>query len=132
MRNNNKNKNTLSQKITPPPLTSGLDWKLLGQIALISATEGLALASLRQYATTKEDRYLVGGVLGYAAVAVQLPEPLSHAKLGPVNVLWNGISSLTGVFVGNLVFKEKLEPLDYIGIPLSVVGGLVLATNHNS
>ena len=108
----------------------GIDVVLLGEIGLISATEAVALASVRKYVETKKKRYLLGGMLGYSAVVLQLPGPLSRDGLGGTNVIWNGLSSLMGVAVGTALFHEKLQPLDYVAIPIATVGTMMLALNH--
>lgn len=108
-----------------------LDWGLLAEITVISATEAAALASIRNFVLTKKKRYMVGGIIGYLLVAIQLPGPLSRGDLGTTNVILNGASSLLGVAVGSIVFKEKMQLMDYIAIPLTTVGTLLLAGSHD-
>lgn len=105
-----------------------INWKLFPLVAGISATELVAMSMLRKYSDTKQKRYLAGGVLGYSVVALQVPGLIGQTGMGLANVFWNGCSSVLGVVVGSAVFRENLYTKDLIGIPLTLIGAMAIAS----
>lgn len=105
-----------------------VNWKWFPVVVGISATEMAALTMVRQYTSSKKKRYLVGGAAAYAIVALQLPPLIESSGMGMGNIFWNGCSSAFGVAVGSAVFGEPIFQKDLIGVPLTILGTMAIAS----
>lgn len=65
-------------------------------------------------------------IIGYAIAFYMLSLALKYIPLGISYALWSGIGTAITVFVGVLVYGEKLSPQIVIGILLIIAGVIVL------
>jgi glycosyltransferase involved in cell wall biosynthesis len=60
-----------------------------------------------------------------------LSENLIYKDIGMINFFWNIFSTMSGFAIGILLFKEKVNHLQWIGISLSLLGiGLVILNDY--
>ena len=101
----------------------------MGPVLALAAVELGALYSLQCYANDRsETPYLVIGALIFGiAVPALLLRMLQYNGIGKVNFFWNVLSTLGALALGILVFGERINGLQAMGIVLALLGvGMVL------
>lgn len=100
----------------------------IGGVLALSAVENGALYSLQRYAKTHEALFYVIGALIYGlAIPLLLVKTLRYGGIGSVNFLWNVVSTFSGFAIGILLFGERINNLQLMGVFVALLGvGMVL------
>jgi multidrug transporter EmrE-like cation transporter len=97
-------------------------------ITLLTLAEVPALTLLRMGGI---DRIALAGLIFAFAVVPLLSIALQYEGIGIVNFFWNIQSTILMFAVGVFLFKEKVAPLQIVGVILSLLGmGLVVLSKE--
>jgi len=100
-----------------------IDWwhvSLLLSITVI--IEAVALYYIQKASTTGALRLVFIAMAIYGLVLpILLYKMVTYEGIGMINFLWNIFSTLFGFLIGILLFKEKVNNLQWIGVALGVL-----------
>ena len=109
-------------------------WTIVGiLLAITVASEALALYSLQKAAKDKNNiKWLCVGMAVYGTlVAFLLYKMMTYEGVGMVNFLWNIFSTMSGFIIGIMIFKEKVNNLQWAGVALGILAfGLIIFGDH--
>ncbi|MDD5624094.1 MAG: SMR family transporter [Candidatus Peribacteraceae bacterium] len=91
----------------------------------ILISETIAMSFLKEYSVNANLLYYFLGLLFYVGVTLLLVKSFSYEGMSVVNVLWSAFSILFVVGVGIFFFREKVHPIELVGISM-VLGGVVV------
>ena len=93
-------------------------------LAALISVEALALYSLQRYAKRPSDKkwMAIAMVVYGVGVTYLLYKCLSFKGVGLVNFLWNVFSTISGFMIGILLFSEKVNNMQWMGVTLSLLG----------
>lgn len=101
-------------------------------IAIVTIEAAAQYFAKKSY-VSKEQKYLFYAFVLYGTTAILLYKSYRYSSMGLVNVMWNGLSTVTIILVGMYFFDERLNKYDYIGIVLTLVGiYLIYEKGHTS
>ena len=91
-------------------------------LSLILLLEATALYSIK-YASKKDENYLIISILCYAIIPYCLYRIVTRGQgIAITNIVWNIASSLYGLFIGMLLFRESLTIRQKIGVGFGLLG----------
>lgn len=98
-------------------------WVVISSLlGLIVGIESVALYSIQKYSNTRKFSLLLATMLIYGvAIPLLLYQLLKYKGIGMVNFLWNVFSTLIGFFIGIMIFKEKVNGIQWIGVALGIL-----------
>lgn len=100
-----------------------IDLTTIAWITLLTLVEAPALTLLRMGSI---ENIVVAAIIFAFAVVPLLSIALQYEGIGVVNFFWNIQSTILMFVIGITVFKEKVAPLQILGVILSLLGiGLV-------
>ena len=109
-------------------MNSGIVYLLFMCIVILEFT---ALYSVKKYSLHGSGYLLAICILCYALIPLFLFLILKQKQnIATVNIIWNVLSSVYGVLIGVVLFKERINLIQSLGIVLGVVG-LVLIFSSN-
>ena len=86
---------------------------IIKYVLLIALIETIAMSSLKkgsyQSSNANNYPYIVIGMLCYTTIAYILYITFKLGGIGYVNLLWNCITLITGIIIGSLLFKERIN-----------------------
>ena len=97
--------------------------KFIRLVTLLIIIESLALYYVKKSSLAGEHKgtFLVSSMILYALLPLVLYSMLQiHPKISIINVLWNVLSTMYGVFIGYILFKENINSTQFIGIFLGI------------
>lgn len=95
---------------------------LVALLISIILVESLAQWFLQKRITTKNDIYLVGGVILYGLVGIIYYRLLKHGKkMAVANTLWNAGTEISVAIMGYIFFKQGLRKEQIFGIILILI-----------
>jgi len=99
------------------------EWVVMSSLlGLIVGIEAVALYSIQKYANTRKFNFLLATMLIYGlAIPCLLYHILKRKGVGMVNFLWNVFSTLIGFFIGIMIFKEKVNGIQWMGVALGIL-----------
>ncbi len=107
--------------------------QLLGLLAAIILVEVAAQYCCQRSHQNSDRRFLACGFLLYGCVAVLLFLSYRYVQMGKVNIYWNAGSTLAILMLGMLVFHERINGWDVLGIVLTFLGlYLIFAKGHDT
>lgn len=74
--------------------------------------------------------YIIGG-LSYALIAFIFSKLMSSEKIGIINHTWNIMSSILAFIMAYVLFNEKLNKYEMIGVLISLVGLVLMSIKNN-
>lgn len=88
----------------------------------IAGFEAVALFSIQKFAIEKKKKWFLLTALLYGLIVPFIfYQMLLYDYVGVVNFLWNIFSTIFGFLIGMLVFKEKVFPIQWVGVALGTV-----------
>lgn len=91
-------------------------------MVVIVLFEAYALYSIQRYAISKQPRDAIVCCLIYGLlVPFLLYRLLSYKGVGIANFIWNVFSTIIGFLIGVLLFQERVENLQWLGVALAMV-----------
>ena len=100
----------------------------VSSIALLSLIELFGDVQLKFFARSGNPMYLVGGVVGWAAVLYLVVQNLKYANILWTKGLWDGISTIIQTVVLFFVLGERLSSFSqYAGLGSIVLGTFLLS-----
>ena len=105
--------------------TSGkTPWKYVGFLLGITvAAEAIALYCLQKAHKTQNKSWLYTSMVIYGLIVATLLHKMLHYQgIGMVNFLWNIFSTISGFMIGVLLFSEKVNGVQCMGVALGFVG----------
>ena len=100
----------------------------------LSISEIGAQFFLKKSVDTKDDNsflFLLVGILMYAGVGYLFRESLHAHKLGTIGLLWHVVMVLITVGISILIFNEKYNMKEYIGILFGILSLALLSHEHS-
>jgi multidrug transporter EmrE-like cation transporter len=97
-------------------------------LGLLTALEAIALYGIQKYQRVNQKKFMVISMLIYGiCVPLLLYKMITiDGGIGMANFLWNVFSTLAGFLIGMLLFKEKINNIQCIGIALGFLSlGLI-------
>jgi multidrug transporter EmrE-like cation transporter len=94
-------------------------------ILLLTLIEATGMYNLKR-------RNFIFGIICYGIVAIILGLSFDYEKIGIVNHGWNIFSSISGFLIGYFVFAEVLTNMEMLGVALSIIGLVILATAQSN
>ena len=85
--------------------------------SLLTLVEVIADFSLKN----PKDGMLLG-VVGYNALAFLLKKLLKNNEISKINLLWNSMTNITHLYLGNIWYGEKLNDNETAGVILIMTG----------
>ena len=116
-------------------VTNNTKWTQMSLLlGMVIAVESIALYSLQKYQKSQNKNFMMISMLVYGiAVPVLLYKMLKYEGIGMVNFCWNVGSTLMGFTIGILLFKEKVNNLQWMGVMLGILAfGLIYLGNKKS
>ena len=74
---------------------------------------------------------IVAACILYAVQPLLFTHALKYEGMGITNVIWNVISTALIIIVGVMVFKEKINTIQWVGIFLSIFAIILLSYKNN-
>lgn len=100
---------------------------VLRTIVLLSLAEVLGDFEIKAYARTRDNKHLVMGLVGYAAVIYFLIKALQSANVLYVNGMWDGMSAVIETLLAIVILGETLNTrTQYMGLGVIVAGIFML------
>ena len=99
-------------------------------LSLLVLFEALALTSIKKYSVENQQIYLATSIFCYAVIPLLLYK-LLQKKLGisVLNIIWNIMSTLYGLFIGIIIFNETITLQQKIGVILGIIGTMLIIWN---
>ncbi len=97
-------------------------------LGLLTAVEAMALYGIQKYQRVNQKKYIIMSMLIYGILVPLLLYKMitTNGGIGMANFLWNIFSTLSGFLIGMLLFKEKVNHIQYVGIALGFLSlGLI-------
>jgi len=91
-------------------------------IIIIALFECLGQGMLKHYNNNNHICYFFIGILCYFVVCCLLLKCYKLKNMGAIVSIWSGVSIILTVFIGILLFNEKLLMKDILGIILIIIG----------
>jgi multidrug transporter EmrE-like cation transporter len=99
----------------------------LATISLLSLVELFGDAQFKFFARSGQQKYLLGGLVGYVGVIYFLIKALKSGNIMYVNGMWDGISALLNTVGVYFLLGERLNTsAQYGGLGLIIAGIFVL------
>ena len=100
-----------------------INLQVLYFICILVFFESIAFYSLSKYNQTSKRRWLFTAMIIYGVVVVTLlTKALKYRGIGSVNFVWNCFSTVTAFLIGVMLFGEKVNNMQWIGVALAMVG----------
>lgn len=97
---------------------------------LLIFSEMVALYSIKKYKETHKNMYTFLAILGYMMVAITLIKIVEkNDTVSLTNVFWNVLSSVYGLFIGYMLFKEKITRNQFLGVMLAIISIVLINGN---
>ena len=97
-------------------------------IALLSVAEVFGDTQFKFFARSGQQKYLAGGLVGYAGVIYFLIKALKSGNVMYVNGMWDGISAIVETVAVYFLLGERLNTSgQYAGLGLIIAGIFMLA-----
>jgi small multidrug resistance pump len=103
-----------------------MDWIYILYIIIIGLLDAAAMISAKLWFIHKNPWYLLGAFLGLGLATVFFSFTLKYHNLVVMNLIWIGLSTLSGALVGLLIFKESMGMLQIIGMIVVLLGVILL------
>lgn len=103
---------------------------LIVLILLIALMEALAQYFIKKFNQLPHTLYYLLGVGFYAIVAFLLNKSYDYSSMGMCQILWSGMSVISILAVGSLVFGETIEMNEWIGV-LFIISGIIITQIKN-
>jgi len=103
-------------------MTSGASYDLTKASPLEAAVILSVVEIFADFSLKDPKGGLVLGLAGYNALALLLKKLLKNNSIGKVNILWNSITNVSHLWLGNLWYGEKLTDYEMIGVALIMTG----------
>lgn len=95
-------------------------WILYTSIAMVFYT--IAEYYSKKYATFGNNKYLLISIMTYIMVMLLWFPALSNKnELCVLNLMWTMMYALIGSFLGLIIFKEVLTPIQMLGVGLAFI-----------
>ena len=104
-----------------------------GLLGLIVGIEAVALYSVQKYEKTRKLPLLLASMIVYGiAIPLLLYQLLKYKGIGMINFLWNVFSTLSGFFIGIMLFKERVNSIQWMGVALGILafGMIILGSKY--
>jgi multidrug transporter EmrE-like cation transporter len=101
-------------------------------LGILISFEAIALYSIQKFEKVKEFKFFILAMICYGIlVPCFLYKNLKYKNIGMINFFWNIFSTIIGFTIGILLFSERVNNLQWIGISLSLLGiGLVILNDY--
>lgn len=97
-------------------------FSLLLFVGSLFVVEACALTLLKKYSIEKNTYYLLPILFIYGMLApFLLIKHLEYEGIATTNMIWNITSILTALFIGIIIFKEKVSHLHFISLLMSIL-----------
>lgn len=103
-----------------------MDWIYILYIIIIGLLDAAAMISAKLWFVHKNPLYLLGAFLGLGLATVFFAFTLKYQNLVAMNLIWIGLSAISGTLVGLLMFKESMGVLQIIGMIVVLLGVALL------
>jgi multidrug transporter EmrE-like cation transporter len=108
-----------------------INQKIFPLFFILLFCEVVALFSIKEYQVSRNKSYAVLGILAYICVALSLISIVhQNNNISLTNVAWNVMSSIYGIFIGYIIFKEKITKTNLIGVLIGMFS-LILINGEN-
>lgn len=105
-----------------------MDLKSIICIVILVILELLSISSLKYWSLNKNSTFLYLGILGYLSVGCLFAYILYiHSNMTIINALWQVLNIILVSTVGLLIYKEKLNNLQYVGLLFAVIASLIFS-----
>lgn len=96
-------------------------------ISLLVILELLSVSSLKYWSETKNNLFLYIGLLGYLLVGITFSYILHvHSNMTVINSMWQVLNIIAVSMMGLLLYKEKLNLIQYIGVLFAIISVILL------
>ena len=96
-------------------------------ISLMSIAEILGDTQFKFFARGGEQKYLAGGLVGYAGVIFFLIKALKSGNVMYVNGMWDGVSAIIETAAVYILLGERLNTrMQYAGLFLVIAGVFIM------
>ena len=104
-------------------------WTVIFWFCVIVVSGAAALYFVKLYSTNRDNwQYLIYSMMLYAVCVFSLSRILIlNYGVGMVNVMWNLLSTLYGLFIGLVLFSEVITNLQILGAILGVVAMILMS-----
>ena len=85
-----------------------------------------AMGCAKWWFVHKSYLYLLGAFLSLGIAAIFFACTLKYQNLVVMNLVWIGLSVLTGTLAGLLIFKESIGVLQIVGMIIVLIGVVLL------
>ena len=99
-------------------------------VFFILLSETAALSFLKEYSLSGSTTHLLLGLVFYSLVSFFLIQSFRYETIGIVNVLWSAFSVILVAATGVLIFGERLNLAQILGMGMVLVGVAVLRWPH--
>lgn len=97
-------------------------------IGLLVVLELISVSSLKYWSAGESRLFLYLGLFGYLMVGALFAYILSiHSNMTVINGLWQVLNIILVSAVGIFLYKEKLTPLQMIGVGFAILATALLA-----
>jgi multidrug transporter EmrE-like cation transporter len=97
-------------------------------LILLIVVEMITVSMIKKWSVDKNSMYLVLGVLGYMMVGLIFSYILTLEKeIMIVNTLWQIANIILVSAIGYFVFKEKLTPIQAVGVTLAILSVILVS-----
>ena len=104
-------------------------YELFFIIMCIVIAEAIAQYFIKKYTELPRSIYFILGICFYAVVVFFLQKSYLYANMGLANVLWSGLSVISILTVGSLVFGDKITLNEWIGMIVILCGVILTQMN---
>ena len=90
---------------------------------LIVVLEVLALYAIKEYSISHRPIFIPLFITCYALIPILLVLILREKQnISTVNIIWNIITTICGLILGLILYREEITPIQFFGICLGTLG----------
>jgi len=105
-----------------------MELKSIIYIVILVILELLSISSLKYWSLKKNTIFLYLGILGYLSVGCLFAYILYiHSDMTIINALWQVLNIILVSAVGLLIYKEKLNNIQYVGLLFAVIASVIFS-----
>lgn len=97
-------------------------------ILFVASCEALAQSTIYYSNVSKNNIYLMLGIILYIFVAFAIYQAYNYKGVGMVNAIWSAISIILLIMIGLFIFNENISTQEYVGIIFIILG--IVLTNR--
>ena len=107
-----------------------MESKTIVYVIILVSIELLTVTSIKKWSITKNNIYLVLGLLGYLVVGALFAYILYvQSEMTIVNSLWQVLNIIVVSVLGLVIYKEKLTTLQYVGVFCAIIASVLLTVD---